>query len=253
MRRYAMHIAITIAVIGIYSCGTGKKLDAANKQVADLNTQLSAANAQISSDKAAIDQLKKENIQYGKEAEDCRKAKQAADDRIERLNKHLQERGTSLEALKEKAKKAFAMLRDAGAEVHYKNGRIHVVLPDKLVFPSGSTRISDQGRQALSVVADVMIENPSLQALIISNTDSIPIRKAYPDNLSLSTERSNAIFRTLRDTYKIDPTRLTAAGRGRHDPIADNATAEGRAQNRRSEIIIDPGMDRLWKMMMASE
>jgi len=100
---------------------------------------------------------------------------------------------------------------------------------------------------------DVMIENPSLQALIISNTDSIPIRKAYPDNLSLSTERSNAIFRTLRDTYKIDPTRLTAAGRGRHDPIADNATAEGRAQNRRSEIIIDPGMDRLWKMMMASE
>jgi chemotaxis protein MotB len=114
------------------------------------------------------------------------------------------------------------------------------------MFPSGSARINEGGKKALSVIADILMEYPLVNAIIVGNADSMKVVKGYRDNWSLSTERANAIVRTLRDMYGVDPARLTAAGKSEYHPIASNATPEGRAKNRNSYIIINPDLSRIW-------
>lgn len=246
MKHAIMLLSATVIIFS--SCVSSKKYKAANAQIESLNTQVDGLNKQVAAQQQSIDLLKKENIQYGKEAEDCRKAKEALAQRVDNLNKALAEKGLSMQVIKNKAEMALQAFADLGATVTYRQGLVHVSIPDKLAFPTGSTKMSDAGRQAISVVADVLIDNPSVNAVIVGNTDSIPVAKAYKDNWSLSTERANAVVRTLRDTYKIDPVRLMAAGKGKYAPVADNATEEGRAKNRRTEIILNPNMDLIWKL-----
>ncbi len=248
-------IAIPAAAILLSSCGTGKKLETANQQIQSLNGQVATLNQQHADDQKVhaddqkvIDQLKTQNLQYGREAEDCRKMQAARAKRLDNLNRNLAEHGTSMEELRAKASAALGQFRDAGAEISYKNGMVFISM-NKLLFPPGSTTISDEGRQALSVVADVLADYPGVTATIIGDTDSLAIRRSFTDNFSLSTERANAIVRILRDNYQVDPVRLTAAGRGRYHPVADNATAGGRARNRRIDIILNPDLSRIWAMM----
>ena len=243
-------VFILIALSGVLftSCASSKKYKAANAQIESKNARIDSLNKQVASQQQAIDQLKTENVQYGKEAEDCRKLKEALAQRVEKINKALNEKGTSMKDIKEKAEKALEIFANMGATVTYRLGLVHVSIPDKLAFPTGSIKMSDAGRQAISVIADVLIDNPGVNAVIIGNTDSIPVTKTYKDNWSLSTERANAVVRSLRDTYKIDPARLTAAGKGKYAPVADNGTTEGRAKNRRTEIILNPNLDILWEL-----
>ena len=95
-------------------------------------------------------------------------------------------------------------------------------------------------------LAGVLTGYPKLKVIVVGNTDSVQ-SKGAPDNWSLSTERANGVVRTLVKDYKLDPTRLTSAGKGKFDPVADNSTEEGRAKNRRTEIILNPDWDRLWE------
>jgi len=249
-------ISLCAASLVLASCGTGKKLQAANAQIASLDSQvatLNSQNAALSSKLSDCDkqssQLKTENVQYAKEAEDCRKAKEAIAQKMDNLNRNLAEHGTSMEKIRQKISDALAQFHDAGAEVTYKNGLVYISMQDKLAFASGSTKLNDNGRQVLSVVADALNEFPKITAIVVGNADSMAIRKAYKDNWSLSTERANTVVRVLRDTYSIDPARLTAAGKSKYAPLGDNATPEGRAKNRRTDIILNPDISRLWEMM----
>ena len=92
-----------------------------------------------------------------------------------------------------------------------------------------------------------MRDNPGITAIIVGNTDTIPV-KGVADNWSLSTERANSVVRVLHDIYYINPIRLTAAGRGKYNPVAVNDTPEGREKNRRIEIILNPDLSRLWEL-----
>ena len=85
---------------------------------------------------------------------------------------------------------------------------------------------------------------------MLGNTDDKMFKKGS-DNWTLSTERANGVVRAFRDTYKIDPLRLTAAGKGKYNPIADNSTEEGRAKNRRTDIILNPDLDKIWSTAQA--
>lgn len=233
------------------SCGPSKKLQNANAQINSLNGQVEMLNKQVATDQKSIDQLKAENIAYSKEAEQCRKVKEAINQRLENFNKALAEQGTSMEILRQKAAKALQDFNDAGCTVTYKYGLIHVIMPEGLVFEKNSTKVSDMGKQAISVVADVMIDYKGMKAIIVGNSDSTVVTGTgsnYKDNWALSTERALSVIRVLRDKYAIDPKRLTAAGRSKYDPIADNATEEGRAKNRRVEVILDPEYKRIWEM-----
>ncbi len=244
---------VSIAVVAISSallmaCGTGKKLTAANAENARLNSTVTEQAAKLATNDKEITQLKTENIQYGKEAEDCRKTKAAIAQKLDNLNQNLAEKGTSMKKIQEKVQKAIDKFEGEGATVTYKNGLVHINYTDDFFFKSGSSNIGVRGREALNTVAEVLRENPGVQCIIVGNTDTTHV-KGKADNWSLSTERANAVVRILADTYYINPARLTSAGRSKFNPVADNATAEGREKNRRIEIIINPDLSRLWELM----
>jgi len=246
MRRSILTLAVPALLLA--SCGPGKKLQSANAQIESLNSQVTNLNSKISENEKQITQLKTENIRYGKEAEDCRKTKAAIAQKLDNLNKNLAERGTSMKQIQEKMEAAIGKFEDAGADVTYKNGLVHINFQDRFFFKSGSSAIGVNGRLALNTVAEVLRENPGVTAIIVGNTDTTHV-KGIADNWSLSTERANAVVRVLQDVYYINPARLTAAGRGKYNPVADNSTAEGREKNRRIEIILNPDLSRIWELM----
>jgi chemotaxis protein MotB len=134
--------------------------------------------------------------------------------------------------------------------VEIKNGKVYVSMSDKLLFKSGSAAIEAKGIDAIKVLADVLNKNNDIDILVEGHTDNIPIKTAqYHDNWDLSAARAISIVRILTDDYKMQPTRLTASGKGEFTPRATNATPEGRARNRRTEIILSPKLDELMKLL----
>jgi len=134
--------------------------------------------------------------------------------------------------------------------VEIKNGKVYVSMSDKLLFKSGSAAIETKGIEAIKVLADVLNKNTDIDILVEGHTDAIPIKTIqYHDNWDLSAARAISIVRILTVEYNITPTRLTASGKGEFSPKATNATPEGRASNRRTEIILSPKLDELMKLL----
>lgn len=238
---------LLIGILATISCGTAKKLESANAQIATLSGQVETLNTKAAETDKLVSQLKTENVQYSKEAEDCRKAREALAQRAENLNKALAEQGTSMKEIRARAAMGLQRFIDQGADVTYKNGLIHINFTDDFFFHAGSSNIAPRGREALNTVAQALRENPRLTCFIVGNTDTISV-KGKADNWSLSTERANAVVRVLHYTYNINPKRLTSAGKSKYNPVASNDTPEGREKNRRIEIILNPDLDRLWEL-----
>jgi chemotaxis protein MotB len=131
-----------------------------------------------------------------------------------------------------------------------KNGKVYVSMSDKLLFSSGSATVESKGREALKVLGDVLDKNTDIDILVEGHTDNVPIKTAvYKDNWDLSVARATSIVRILSADYNIAPTRLTASGRGEFFPKADNTTAEGRAGNRRTEIVLSPKLEEIMQLL----
>jgi chemotaxis protein MotB len=124
-----------------------------------------------------------------------------------------------------------------------------VSLQESLLFPSGSAVVNTKGKDALSKLADVLNANPDISVNIEGHTDSIPITKSFPDNWALSVARAVSIVRILTNDYHVDPTRVIASGHSQYDPVDTKSTPEGRAKNRRTEIILSPKLDELYKLL----
>ena len=134
--------------------------------------------------------------------------------------------------------------------VEIKNGKVYVSMSDKLLFKSGSAAVEAKGKEAIQLLAGVLDKNPDIDILIEGHTDNVPIKTAvYRDNWDLSVARATSIVRILTDEYKILPTRLTASGKGEFWPRASNETPEGRASNRRTEIILSPKLDEIMQLL----
>ncbi|MEI8075680.1 MAG: OmpA family protein [Bacteroidota bacterium] len=248
MKKRIYIIALTAGTILLASCGTSKKLETANTENTRLQKMVAEQSQTIASNEKLIGQLKTENAVYGKEAADCRQIKDAVAQKFETLNKNLAAQGTSLEEIRSHVAESITNFQDAGATVDYKNGMIHITLDDKFFFKAGSATIGVKGREALNIVADVMRKYPGVQTIIVGNTDNTEM-KGNIDNWTLSTERANAVVRVLELSYYVDPKRLTAAGRSMYNPVGDNSTADGKARNRRIEIIFNPDLSRIWNLL----
>ena len=253
-------IPLFLAALILSSCGTSKKLNVANAQIQSLDSQVTALNAQnanlnsrLSDCNKQTDKLKSENVQLSADAEAYRKAQAAKAERMENLNQALAEQGTSLQDIKRKAIKAYKEFQALGVDVSYKNGLIYISMGDKLMFQKGSYQVNDLCQQALSVVADVLHDYPHVKAYVVGNTDTVKYKKGTMDNWSLSTDRANAIVRVLINRWHADPAQLISAGRSKFAPIADNSTTEGRAKNRRTDIIINPDLFKVWELMENSQ
>jgi chemotaxis protein MotB len=134
--------------------------------------------------------------------------------------------------------------------VEIKNGKVYVSLSDKLLFKSGSSAVEDKGKEALKLLAGVLDKNIEIDILVEGHTDNVPIKTpVYKDNWDLSVARATSIVRILTTDYRIAPTRLTASGKGEYFPKSGNDTAEGKAKNRRTEIILSPKLDELMKLL----
>lgn len=134
--------------------------------------------------------------------------------------------------------------------IEIRNGKVYVSMSDKLLFKSGSANVEAKGREALKMLADVLNKNNDIDILVEGHTDNVPIRTAqFKDNWDLSVARATSIVRILTEEYKISPLRITASGKGEFMPKASNDTAEGRAKNRRTEIILSPKLDELMKLL----
>ena len=134
--------------------------------------------------------------------------------------------------------------------VEIKNGKVYVSMSDKLLFKSGSSAVEEKGKEALKLLGEVFDKNLDINILVEGHTDNVPIKTSlYKDNWDLSVARATSIVRILTNDYKIAPTRMTASGKGEYFPKSDNETAEGRARNRITEIILSPKLDEIMQLL----
>jgi chemotaxis protein MotB len=245
-------ILLPFAAAILASCGASKeatkKLDSANAQISSLQTENSQLQTTVGDLKKQVADLSSQNSNLNSQFASYKKQCEANEQQLKEVNAILEEFQQNVVSLIEKLQAAEAKFQDKGLEVHSENGIVFVDMQDQLLYKSGSATLSSEGKEALGNLASVLNEFPKLKVIVVGNTDTVKI-KGPKDNWSLSTERANGVVRILSKDYSVDPTRLTAAGKGKYYPIADNSTAEGRAKNRRTEIVLNPDWERIWEMV----
>lgn len=171
--------------------------------------------------------------------------------RLQELEALIAAKEESMRKLKETLSKALNSFEGKGLTVEQKNGKVYVSMENKLLFKSGSWAVGPEGKTAVVEVGKVLGDNPDISVLIEGHTDDDPFGGSGPiaDNWDLSTKRATAIVAILSENKAVNKQNLTAAGRGEFSPLASNATAEGKAKNRRIEIILTPRLDEIAEML----
>lgn len=148
-------------------------------------------------------------------------------------------------------RKALLGFKADELSVELKNGKVYVSMSDKLLFKSGSSAVESKGVEALKVLAGVLVKNTDIEIAVEGHTDNVPMKgaSAIKDNWDLSVIRATSIVRILTQEYAVSPINVTASGRGEFMPRASNETAEGRAKNRRTEIILSPKLDEVMELL----
>jgi len=135
-------------------------------------------------------------------------------------------------------------------DVKVLKGVVYISLSDNMLYKSGSYQISDKAGATLSKIAKIINDYSNYDVLIEGNTDNVPISQVnIRNNWDLSALRASSVVQSLQSNYNVDPKRLTAGGRGEYNTLADNSTAAGKAQNRRTEIIITPKLDQFMALI----
>lgn len=141
-------------------------------------------------------------------------------------------------------------LNDEDINIKIDKGVVYIDISDKLLFQSGKYEVTPQAKTVLGKVAQVLKNQPDMEYMVEGHTDNVPYRSGVLlDNWDLSVKRATAVVRILQNEYELDPARLMAAGRSEYNPITDNATAESRAINRRTRIVILPQLDQFFKLL----
>ena len=172
--------------------------------------------------------------------------------RLIELENILMRKDSVVSALKEKVSSALLGFENNGLSVALKNGKVYVSLEEQLLFKTGSTDVDQNGVNALKKLAAVLEVNTDINIMIEGHTDDVPyVTSGGPikDNWDLSVKRATAIVRILLEGSTIDPTRLIAAGRGEFMPLDSAKTSEARQKNRRTEIILTPKLDELFRIL----
>lgn len=176
---------------------------------------------------------------------------QASSQRLAELENLMAAKDASMKKLKETLSNALNSFEGKGLTVQQKNGKVYVSMENKLLFGSGSWAVGSEGRKAVVEVGKVLAANPDISVLIEGHTDDDAYGGSGPiaDNWDLSTKRATAIVTILGENRSINRQNLTAAGRSEYAPLASNTTPEGKAKNRRIEIILTPKLDEISKML----
>lgn len=253
-------VLISMGILGAAGCGPSQAdLDAEQAKVRDLRSQLDDAHQQQAALQKKLDEIKAQNKELsGRLASLGENLAQVQGDR-QSLQKALAETRTALAELRQReaqAKQRLQTFRDLLAKfrsmiesgklrVRIVRNRMVVELPEGVLFDSGKAKLKDVGETTLAQIAPVLKEIPNRQFQIAGHTDNVPIHtRRFPSNWELSTARAVAVARYLID-QGMAPDRLSAAGYADTQPVASNDTPEGRAQNRRIEIVLVPALNEL--------
>ncbi|MBL7719056.1 MAG: OmpA family protein [Flavipsychrobacter sp.] len=258
MKQVTFSIAATLMIImALPSCVAKRKYVSAQSAAAEQRKINENLQASIARQGDTINMLRKNVNALGDAYQSTNSELNMSKDQIadqQRRLAHLQslinQQQSNTEALRKKIADALVNFNTNELTVYIKDGKVYVSMTESLLFPSGSAEVNQRGKDALAKLAGVLNTNPDINVNVEGHTDTVPIKnKVYMDNWALSVGRSTAIARILIGDYTVPPARIIASGRGEHHPVAPNTTDIGRAQNRRTEIILEPKLDALMDLI----
>ncbi len=224
---------------------------------ASLEAQIDALNKQINylkeNNTQALRQLQDLSVISSSQAESIKKSLDnigAKDSYIQDLQSALARKDSLNMALVMNLKGAIGNLDDKDINIKVDKGVVYIDISDKLLFKSGSFTVTSKAKEVLGKVATVLKAQPDIEFMVEGHTDNVSFSNGVlADNWDLSVKRATSVVRILQDEYKLDPAHMAAAGRSEYKPVADNSTAEGRAANRRTRIVILPQLDQFFKLL----
>lgn len=230
-----------------YIRGLGDRLDEQKKRLAsELDTKNKILQTKELELNNALAKAEEERIKL----ENLRKELEKTVARVRMLESELNRKDSAVRALKDEIAKALAGFDELDIKVEYRNGKVYVSMAEKLLFKSGSISVDPKGQEALLKLAGALNKKPDVTVTVEGHTDNKPMNgEKIKDNWDLSVLRATSIVRILSEDGKMNAARITAAGRGETAPIADNSSPEGRAKNRRTEIILTPKLDKIFEIL----
>lgn len=214
-----------------------KENQALSKKLAETQKELQTKEDSLKTEQSRLDYLSKEL--------------QKREARVYELESLIARKDSTVNAVMNRVKNALLNFEGKGLTVETRDGKVYVSLENRLLFPSASWTVNSEGKQALDQLAGVLAENPDLNVMVEGHTDADAFngRTAVKDNWDLSVMRATSIVKIITDNEGVVPSKITAAGRSEYLPIATNDTPEGKAKNRRTEIIITPNLGELIEML----
>jgi len=230
--------------------GARKKAELEN-EVANLKKQVDFLNT---NNTQALKQLENLSVISSSQAESIKKSLDnigSKDAYIQNLQSALNKKDSLNLALVTNLKGAIGNMDDKDINIKVDKGVVYIDISDKLLFKSGSYVVADKAKEVLGKVALVLKNQPDIEFMVEGHTDNVPYKGngLLLDNWDLSVKRSTSVIRILQDQYGIPAAKMTAAGRGEYLPVTDNSSAEGRAANRRTRIVILPQLDQFFKLL----
>jgi chemotaxis protein MotB len=230
--------------------GARKKAELEN-EVANLKKQVDFLNT---NNNQALKQLENLSVISSSQAESIKKSLDnigSKDAYIQNLQSALNRKDSMNLALVTNLKGAIGNMDDKDINIKVDKGVVYIDISDKLLFKSGSYVVTDKAKEVLGKVALVLKNQPDIEFMVEGHTDNVPFKGngVLIDNWDLSVKRSTSVIRILQDQYGIPPAKMAAAGRGEYLPVTDNSSAEGRAANRRTRIVILPQLDQFFKLL----
>ncbi len=240
---------------------TEEQLEIAREEIERLNQRIEGLNSQIEAlleDTTAqgeayaklegyYNNLLKNSDKLSQEFVDQQK-------KIQELEKVLKEKEKAVNDIRNKVSQALLNFKENDLTIDIKNGKVYVSLAEQLLFGSGSIEVDKKGVDALKQLATVLRNNPEINIMVEGHTDNVPIsRKSQymQNNWDLSVLRATSIVDILTEAG-VEPSKITAAGKGEYLPLNPNDSPEGKQKNRRTEIILTPELDELFQILEAN-
>ncbi|SHF86624.1 chemotaxis protein MotB [Salegentibacter echinorum] len=226
------------------------KLNACLEDKQNLNqqiTRLNNTNAALLNNVGDLATLSKKEAQNLERSLESIKEKDLA---IQSMRDAISKKDSVTLALVTSLKGALGNMSDEDIEINVEKGVVYVSISDKLLFDSGRYNVTNRAKEVLGKVATVVKNKPDIEFMVEGHTDSQSIKTSmFQDNWDLSVKRATSVVRILQDEFGVEPKRMTAAGRSYYVPVATNETAEGRAKNRRTRIVVLPKLDQFYGMI----
>jgi len=255
------HIILVSGIILLFAaCVPKKELISSQKRVRSLKADSSGTHSQLNDCNSQVANLQKDKMDLKNSMNDLSSSDQSAiansnmtiadqAKRLKNLEGLIQAQKDVMNKLKKTIADALINFKPDELTVTLKDGKLYVSLQEKLLFASGSAVVDPKGKDALKTLANVLNTTTGITVDVEGHTDTIPITGKYEDNWALSTARATSIVRILTKDYQVNPNTIIASGRSKYLPVATNSTPDGRASNRRTDIILSPDLTQLFKLL----